>query len=248
VNLNEVEQVKDDDDSEAREVGTVWFLGQVEKVHGEDGLDLKLRIDAPEFAAKDDGWKVAVNYKKLKPIRKKPKAVIFEDVVEKKLEDARVKKMLVEKAKACEDDVRMINGAEKEVDSRCQLMFHATDSKRMLAAVSRIMEADNTRVFSKKYGCYIENDVTGERMTMQKTRGVFHVKVKMWDGDKYVDGEIVIDSGAADNVMPKEVLKNLDMLEKEAGVRFQGANGAEMGNYGRKKIDFIPAEWYVSPF
>ena len=117
-----------------------------------------------------------------------------------------------------------------------------TDSKRMLAAVSRVMEAGNTVVFSKKWGCYIENDQTMERMTMKKVRGVFVVEAKIWDGGKMADFEIVIDSGAADNIMPKEMLEGLEMMEKQAGVRFQGANGSELGNYGRKIFDFVPKQ------
>jgi hypothetical protein len=40
--------------------------------------------------------------------------------------------------------------------------------------------------------------------------------------------------------MPKEMLKGLDMMEKQEGVRFQGANGSELGNYGRKTVSFDP--------
>ena len=82
--------------------------------------------------------------------------------------------------------------------------------------------------------------MTGERMKVVRTKGVFMVKVKVWDGEKYVSEEIVIDSGAADNVMPKGAFEKLEMLEKQAGVRFQGANGAELGNYGRKIVSFVP--------
>ena len=136
---------------------------------------------------------------------------------------------------------RLKNVAEKELQAKCQLLFHVKDSKRMLAAVSRVMEAGNTVVFSRKWGCYVECDATGEKMEMQKVKGVFVVKAKIWDGEKYVESEIVMDSGAADNVMPKDILKGVEMMSKEEGVRFQGANGSELGNYGRERISFTPA-------
>ena len=110
----------------------------------------------------------------------------------------------------------------------------------MLAAVSRIVEAGNTVMFSKKWGNYIENDLTGDKMMMKKVKGVFVVEAKILEGVNMVEAEIVIDSGAADNVMPKNILKGVEMLEKQEGVRFQGANGAEMGNYGRKQVNFNP--------
>ncbi len=121
-------------------------------------------------------------------------------------------------------------------------MFHVTDSKKMLAAVSKVMEAGNTVVFSKKFGCYIENDLTGERMTMKMKKGVFVVEAKVLEKDAWVDKEIVIDSGAADNVMPKDILQGVRLLNKQAGVRFAGANGSELGNYGRRMVSFVPAE------
>jgi len=54
--------------------------------------------------------------------------------------------------------------------------------------------------------------------------------------------EIAIDSGAADNVMPRGVMTNVELLEKEKGVGFAGANGSELGNYGRRVIEFVPLD------
>ena len=52
-------------------------------------------------------------------------------------------------------------------------------------------------------------------------------------GDKKLVGEIIIDSGAAECVMPREMLPSLETLPAKAGVRFAAANGGELGNYGR---------------
>ena len=48
-----------------------------------------------------------------------------------------------------------------------------------------------------------------------------------------MDREIVVDPGAADNVMPKEMLKEIEQMAAEEGVRFHGAHGSELGNDGR---------------
>ena len=113
----------------------------------------------------------------------------------------------------------------------------------MLAAVSKMVEAGNTETFSKKHGNCIENDTTGERMRVDLNKGVYTIKAKILEKGELKDYEIVIDSGAADNVMPKSILQGVQLLAKQAGVRFAGANGNELGNYGRRKISFVPAEW-----
>ena len=240
VNINEVEgeQWEEGEDSEVRVVEGVWLIGGMEKTYVKEEV-----VNASELAGSDDGW--AVKVKKGKLGKMKPQKKIAEKTVpDKNWKDfGDVMQELEEKGELIEGEVREINLATKETDAKCQMMFHVTDSKRMLAAVSRIMEAGNSVLFSKKWGCYIENDITGSRMTMKRVRGVFVVEAKIWNGKEFEIKEIVIDSGAADNVMPKDMLEGLKLLEKEAGVRFQGANGVEMENVGRRKISFNPTEW-----
>jgi len=219
-NVNEVEIGEEEEDSEVRECGSVWLVGHVEKVAEED-------------------WKVVVKRKKLNKMT--PPRKRRDDIVEKMLVDKEVEKNLQQKAVEIKEKVQEINVAEKVMEAKCKMTFHVTDSRRMLAAVSRIVEADNTVIFSKKWGSYIENNETGDKMKMKMVKGVFVVEAKIMEGDKLVDANIVIDSGAADNVMPKEMLKGVEMMSKQEGVRFQGANGSELGNYGRKAVSFNPA-------
>ncbi len=40
--------------------------------------------------------------------------------------------------------------------------------------------------------------------------------------------------------MPRGMPPNLENMAAEAGVRFAAANGAELGNYGRKMVNFLP--------
>ena len=55
-------------------------------------------------------------------------------------------------------------------------------------------------------------------------------------------GKITIDSGAADCVMPKEVLKSsFPLLPAKEGVKFCAANGTPIQNYGSRNVLFITA-------
>ena len=62
------------------------------------------------------------------------------------------------------------------------------------------------------------------------------------DETERIAGTIVIDSGAAECVMPQHMLPKNPTLERKAGVRFAAANGGEMGNYGRTMAEFVPRE------
>ena len=53
------------------------------------------------------------------------------------------------------------------------------------------------------------------------------------------EGRIVIDSGAADSVMPKDLLEDhFPLLPKQEGVRFLAANGQPIEAYGRMQVAF----------
>ena len=61
-------------------------------------------------------------------------------------------------------------------------------------------------------------------------------------------GEIVSDSGAADNVMPLHMLQGVEMSEKQTGVTFTRANGREMDYHGRKEVFFVPLQFWENEF
>ena len=58
-------------------------------------------------------------------------------------------------------------------------------------------------------------------------------------------GQIVVDSGAAECVMPRDVLNELATRPATPGVRFVATNGEELGNYGPKVVEFsaVPFAW-----
>ena len=71
--------------------------------------------------------------------------------------------------------------------------------------------------------------------------------VVFFNGESAVQGEVVVDSGAADNVMPNKVLNDIEIREPEA-CKFVAADGQPMGNYGRKDVQFVPLEFWEAEF
>ena len=53
-------------------------------------------------------------------------------------------------------------------------------------------------------------------------------------------GRITIDSGAAESVLPRNMLKEVQLRESEGSktMHFKVANGGRMPNYGEKKVNF----------
>ena len=133
----------------------------------------------------------------------------------------------------------------------CQMTFHVTDATKMLASVAKMTEAGNDVMFSKQRKSYVES-ATGEKAYLRKKRGIFILDVVVFDGEAAVQAEVVVDSGAADNVMPKGLFEDIVLREKEVGVNFVAADGVPIGNYGRRDVQFIPLEFWEartgSPF
>ena len=75
---------------------------------------------------------------------------------------------------------------------------------------------------------------------MKKRGGVYEVEVMFQIGERWVKGILTIDSGAEENVMPRGWYKDIELIEKKEGLKFMGADGTDLGNYGRKLMEFIP--------
>ena len=121
------------------------------------------------------------------------------------------------------------------------MLFHMTDSKRMLASVDKITAAGNEVHFGPApTENYVMNIKTKHRIPLKKRNGVFIMEVWFIVGDQRVNGEISVDSGASECLMPKEMLPHLENMAATSGVRVAAANGAELGNYGRKMVTFLP--------
>ena len=65
------------------------------------------------------------------------------------------------------------------------MKFLDADVKKPLVAVSAMEDEGNTVVFSKKWGRYVENDETGERIQMERRGGTY---VMILEGAAQKDG------------------------------------------------------------
>ena len=141
----------------------------------------------------------------------------------------------------------LIAPVEKATPTMCQMKCHVTDSSKFLASVGKMTALGNRVIFDSDRS-YIQSKKTGMEMDMIKENGVFKLDVIFMNGEKAERGRIVVDSGAADNVMPSEELLELDMMPKEQGVNFTAANGKPMANHGRKDVQFVPFEFWEAEY
>jgi len=65
---------------------------------------------------------------------------------------------------------------------KCGMKFLDADVKKPLGAVSAMEDEGNTVVFSRKWGSYVENDKTGERIPMVRKGGVYVMVLNAVDG------------------------------------------------------------------
>jgi hypothetical protein len=141
---------------------------------------------------------------------------------------------------------KLIASAEKVTTSVCQMTFHVTDANKVLASVTKMTEAGNQVNFTKRRS-YVESP-DGKKAMLRKRGGVYVLDVIFFDGENAVRGEVIVDSGAADNVMPKGMLTGIVMRGREKGTKFVAADGGELGNYGRKDVQFCPLEFWEAEF
>ena len=121
--------------------------------------------------------------------------------------------------------------------------FQVAGVKKALAAVSKITNAGNDVHFGKEAkDCYIECRASGKRIQLRKEGNVYIFYALITLGSKKKRVKIVVDSGAAENVMPHGWFPELSTQPAEAGVHFVAADGSPLGNYGRKKITFVAEE------
>ena len=69
---------------------------------------------------------------------------------------------------------------------KCGMKFLDADVKKPLVAVSAMEDEGNTVVFSKKWGSYVENDETGERIPLERRGGTY---VMILEGAAQKDGK-----------------------------------------------------------
>jgi len=143
-------------------------------------------------------------------------------------------------------EVKPIYGLDEIEDGSCGMVFHKTEAKKMLASVDKIVEAGNEVKFARgDRESYIMNLKTKKKIILIRERGVYVMKVKVMAGGRRANVSIVIDSGAAECVMPKDWFPECEELEAKKGVRFAGADGNDLGNFGRRVIQLVPTEGFT---
>ena len=141
----------------------------------------------------------------------------------------------------------MIAPVEIARTSLCQMKCHVTDATSVLASVRKMTEHGNRVIFDEDRS-YIQSKKTGLEMDMITEHGVYKLDVIFMNGAKAERGRIVIDSGAADNVMPCEGLTEVPLQPREQGINFTNANGKPMANHGRKDVQFIPYDFFEAEY
>ena len=142
-----------------------------------------------------------------------------------------------------EEEVMIAQVEEKREKVKCGMSFHVTDAKKLLASVAKMTEAGNEVRFGPNLeDNFVKCTKSGRITPMRKEKGMYVIDALFENGQKMMKGKIVVDSGAAENVMPAEVLANVKMMPKKKGIRFVAANGEEMKNYGMKTVTFIPTD------
>ena len=125
------------------------------------------------------------------------------------------------------------------IAAMCQIKCHVTDATQHLASVAKMTDQGNRVIFDSDRS-YIQSKKTGAEMDLIFENGVYKLDVVFMNGENAERGRIVIDSGAADNVMPAAELTETPLLPKEQGVNFTSANGKPMANHGRRDVQFVP--------
>ena len=124
----------------------------------------------------------------------------------------------------------------------CKMTFHVTSARKVLASVTKLNES-GTIVHLEKGNNYLESPL-GQRAHLQRKNGLYVLDVVYICGETTEKGEVIIDSGAADHVMPKDMLESIEMKPKSPTTSFVTAGGKPLDYYGRKEITSVPVEFW----
>ena len=232
--------VQEEDEMEVQEhvtpVGGVWRMAyNVEVVHKNsfDGMEVTDSEDLDEMVCKSCEWEmVGGRWKKEKKKRGK------------NLQGPCSRAAFSQAAAAQQKGIKEVLIANVSLPKdTCAMNFHVTDAIRILASVNKLVVAGNEVVF-KAEGSYIKHCETGTKAMLLEENGLYMLDVMVVNGEVVTPAKIIVDSGAAENVMPNQMFRNVEMRDKKKGVRFMAANGKEMSNYGQKDLTFVPKEFW----
>ena len=119
------------------------------------------------------------------------------------------------------------------------LTFQASDAKKPLLSVRRVVEKGNRVHFGPtEADCFIVNPQSGKKMPLRfNGKGAWVMEVAM-EGAKHW---ITVDSGAEESVCPKDWGASFPALAPPNGyVPFKTAQGHVMGHYGQRTVQVSP--------
>ena len=94
------------------------------------------------------------------------------------------------KKRDAESMERLIMMAEKTEESLCQLRFHVTDARKMLASVDRISAAGKYVHFGQhERDNWINCKSTGRTAFMTKRNGLYLLEVHIWNAESWGEGD-----------------------------------------------------------
>ena len=137
------------------------------------------------------------------------------------------------------------NGALGVVDDAHYAEDEPTIGGFDVGAVDILHEVESEWSTVGKRGRIVRKPVTAVSATHKGGRAVHDQKVDIMAVSathrSLERGRITVDSGAAESVMPRELLKEVQLKESEGsknGVSYRAANGTRMPNYGEKRVEF----------
>ena len=117
------------------------------------------------------------------------------------------------------------------------MTFQVADVQKPLASVHRMVEKGNKVAFG--FGPrdnFIENNKTGDKIFMRKTpSGSFVLDIDFRDGGS---SNIVVDSGAEENVCPKNWGSQFGLSDPRFPLLLKGAGGEKLDHHGERRVHF----------
>ena len=116
-----------------------------------------------------------------------------------------------------------------------KLGFQVADVKKPLISVRRIVEKGNYVNFGpREEDNFIINRVTGDKMMLRPNgKGSYLLDVMFVGGGK---AEITVDSGAEENVCPREWGAQFEMKGAKRKMKFRNASGGDIEHFGERDV------------
>jgi hypothetical protein len=138
------------------------------------------------------------------------------------------KEMLQREVCVVETVTKQVNFTGVDEGLKMSLRFQVADVEKPLISVKRIVEQGNHVGFGPGDGDnYILNKESGNKLSLKSNgKGSYLMQVKFVGGEKT---EILVDSGAEENVCPWEWEKQFKMVDADSWMHFNDASGGTIG-------------------